>query len=437
MRDTLSWAHAAVEAAARAGAEHAEAYLETGPSTRVTVHGGRVGVSRGDRAESALRVWCDGRFGLYSGEDLDPVELAARAVAETRRQGVPGTAFLAGPQAEPTGIAAPSVLPEDDRTFVTRLADAVAADPGLAGWHLSAGHVRTAFRRTLVNSAGLAVEHQATAHDVWAWLEGSAGHVRVACWAADAGELDATGLAAQLADQATDLTDDGPAAEVPSGPCTAVLSPAAAVDVVRSAGSLLRADNVLGDLRPLADRIGRRIAGSAVSLIDDGRLPGGSRSRPFDDEGTPTGRTVLIEGGVLTGFLHTLETAHRLGLPANGKAARTSTARLPRPMPSNLYCAAGTESEAELRERVGTGLWITKFARPGRLVSNTGRFTALANGHWVSPHAPPRRVRRVPVTANIFQLLRNVVACGTDVVFAPLAGGTGAPAMLVDDLVVG
>jgi PmbA protein len=216
-----------------------------------------------------------------------------------------------------------------------------------------------------------------------------------------------------------------------------VLSPAAAADVVRSAGSLLRADNVLGDLRPLQARLGRHIAAPAVTLVDDGRLPGGSRSRPFDDEGTPTGRSVLIQDGVLTGFLHTLETAHRLGATANGKATRPSLAKLPRPAPSNLFCAAGTQTEAQLRSRVATGLWISGFARPGRLMSITGRFTALADGHWVSPHAPPRQVRHVPVSANIFQLLRNVVACGDHVVFSPLADGTGAPAMLVDELVVG
>lgn len=224
---------------------------------------------------------------------------------------------------------------------------------------------------------------------------------------------------------------------VAAGRHPVLLSPVAAADLARGLGVLFSGDLVLGDLRPLADRLGRRIASPAVTLVDDGALAGGRRSRPFDDEGTPTRRTVLLEKGRLREFLHTLETAARLECEPNGKAHRITVTHSPRPGPSNIYLAAGEATAAELRDEVSRGLLVTGFTRPGRVVSSTGRFTAMAYGQWREPGAPPRAVSRVPLSAGVFPLLRHIRGCGDDLRFSPLSGGAGAPTVLIAEMVVG
>jgi PmbA protein len=216
-----------------------------------------------------------------------------------------------------------------------------------------------------------------------------------------------------------------------------VLAPDAAADVARVLGRVLCAQHVLGRLGRLRDRVGQRIASTMLSLVDDGTLPGGVHTRPFDDEGTPTEATTLIEGGRLRGFLHTLRTAERLDALPNGKAERAAAWHAPEAAPSNVFIPAGSSTVDELRIGAGDGLAISGLLRSGRVQSTTGRFTAVGYGWRLRRGVPAQRVTGVPLSAGVFELMRAIAGRGDDLRFVPLADGAGSPSLLVEPMRVG
>jgi predicted Zn-dependent protease len=422
-------------AALAAGADDAEVYLESGAIRRVIIHSGQLSDSAGRRNELALRVWCAGRQAVVTSEAGQPRALAESAVAQARAHGAPGRAVLrAGdgsgdaPRPGDAADADPVALVQ---TLVAALAKHRLPEPHL----ISAGYTGRTGYRVLVNSRGLVVRSPVTAHQLWCWWEGAGGHVRLAASGSRAAELSPEQLAEDVAEQAGCLSATG--WTEPPGDRAVLLAPAAAADVARVFGRVLCAQHILGHLATLRDRVGRRIAAPALTLVDDGTLPGGVHTRPFDDEGTPTEATTLIEDGRLCGFLHTLETAERLGVRPNGKAHRSALWHPPGPAPSNTYIATGLSDPDTLRRELGYGLAISGLLRSGRVQSGTGRFTAVGYGWWLRDGEPTRRVSGVPLSVGVFELMRHITGCGDDLRFAPLADGAGSPSLLISKLRVG
>jgi len=426
-----------VAAAIDAGADDAEIYLRAGEVTRMTLQNGDLGANTGWTCEAACRVWVAERLSILTTGDCDPttfLALASRAVTEARRRGVPSVAQLAttSPRSSEIPPTAPP-SPGSARRCLTELASAVSG-------HYPAGSLSAAYfaadqHRMLVNSRGLRAVDRQTQHRIWCWLEGPAGHTTLAAASRSGTWLDPAALAAELTAQAGWL--DSPGGSVPDDHCAVLLPPRAAADLARVIAQMLTAERLGSDLKPLLDRVGGRIATAAVTLVDDTTLPGRLRTRPFDDEGTPAARTVLIDGGRLAGFLHTRATAENLGAEPNGKAARPEVWHHPKAAPTNVYLAPGAAGPAELASQLGRGLIVTGLSRPGQLHAATGRFTTLVHGWWVERDRPRRPVSGVPLSAGVFELLRNIRACGDDLAFSPLADGAGAPTVLVSKMRVG
>ena len=118
-------------------------------------------------------------------------------------------------------------------------------------------------------------------------------------------------------------------------------------------GSTLSADAVLKGRSPLAGKLGAAVAAGTVTVIDDPTLPGAVGSAPCDDEGQPTRRKVLIDAGVLTGYLHSLETAHRMGVDPTGNGFRGGFESLPLPRPGNLVLQPGQARSRGVGSRDG------------------------------------------------------------------------------------
>ncbi|WP_033442361.1 TldD/PmbA family protein [Saccharothrix sp. NRRL B-16314] len=422
-------ATATVTAALDAGATDAEVYAEHGTTHRVITHTERLSESRGHRTETALRVWSDGRGCLLTTVGTGSTALARAAVTTARAHGLRGVAFIrdAGSRPEPPAQLPAPALDDRPASLVRTVAGKVRELPLPQPHLLSIGYTGQHTRRLLVNSRDLAVAQDVTTHEVWCWLEGGSGHVRFAAVADTLDALVAEELAGELIDQAACLVAGTP---VEAGTWPVLFGPGPAADLAWAFARLLSAQHVLGDLRALRDRVGRRIASSAVTLIDD-------VTHPFDDEGTPAETVTLIEGGRLRGFLHSLETAHGLDMPPNGKATRAELWRPPLPAPARAYLKPGTATGEELRSGLGTGPMITGLLRSGRLQSGTGRFTAIGYGWWLRDGVPVRRISGVQVSAGVFELLRSIVACGDDLRFTPLAGGAGAPSVLISGMQVG
>ena len=182
----------------------------------------------------------------------------------------------------------------------------------------------------------------------------------------------------------------------------------------------LLADAVNGDAiyrhaSYLSGKLGQRVAGENITLIDDGTMPGGFGSSPFDGEGVPTRRTVVIERGELKSYLLNTYTARKLGLATTGNASRGLTGN-PGISTGNFFLQPGSKSPQQIIAGVKEGLYVTDFLGMGvNLV--TGDFSRGASGMWISGGELAYPVEEITVGGNMRDMFSNVAEIGSDLEF--------------------
>jgi len=195
-------------------------------------------------------------------------------------------------------------------------------------------------------------------------------------------------------------------------------------------------------------RLGQRVASEGVTVVDDGTLPGRRGSLNVDDEGTATRRNVLIEDGILTGYLQDRLNARLMGVPATGNGRRESYAHLPMPRMTNTFMLAGEEEPEDILRSVQRGLYAVSFGG-GQVDITSGKFVFTASeayriedGRVGAPVKGatligngPDVLTRVSRIGNDLELDRGVGTCGKDGQSVPV--GVGLPTLRVDGLTVG
>ncbi|HJQ26566.1 MAG TPA: TldD/PmbA family protein [Blastocatellia bacterium] len=181
----------------------------------------------------------------------------------------------------------------------------------------------------------------------------------------------------------------------------------------------------------LVGQLGEEVASRHLTVIDDGRLPGKLGSRPFDGEGLPTRRTVLIEQGRLESYLLNSYTARKLGLRSTGNAARALIGA-PTVDAGNLYIAAGPHTPAEIIGSVGKGLYLTEMIGQGVNIV-TGDYSRSAGGLWIENGELTFAVQGVTVAGNLKEMLRGIGMVGNDLDFR---GSVAAPTLLIDRMTI-
>jgi PmbA protein len=176
----------------------------------------------------------------------------------------------------------------------------------------------------------------------------------------------------------------------------------------------------------LKDKLGQRVASPLLTVVDDGRRPRGLGSRPFDGEGLPTRRNVPVERGVLRHWLCDSYAARKLGARPTG-SARRGVAGGPSVGAGNLYFEPGTSSPEEIVAGVERGLYVTDLIGFGVNVV-TGDYSQGAVGHWIEGGRLTHPVHEVTIAGNLRDMLRDVDAVGSDLVFR---GSSAAPTIRV------
>ncbi|MBI4608441.1 MAG: TldD/PmbA family protein [Candidatus Rokubacteria bacterium] len=180
----------------------------------------------------------------------------------------------------------------------------------------------------------------------------------------------------------------------------------------------------------LLNRVGKRIASSAVTIVDDGTLPAALGSRPFDGEGLPIRRTVLVQEGVLESYLLDTYSGKKLGLPSTHHAARDGSGISV--ATTNLYLAPGPAAPEELIASVKKGFYVTELIGFGvNLV--TGDYSRGAVGFWIEDGQLAYPVEEVTVAGNLLEIFRAIDGVGSDLV---LRNRTSAPTVRVARMVV-
>ncbi|HET9742487.1 MAG TPA: metallopeptidase TldD-related protein [Terriglobales bacterium] len=181
----------------------------------------------------------------------------------------------------------------------------------------------------------------------------------------------------------------------------------------------------------LAGKLGEQVAGENITIVDDGTMRGGFGSSPFDGEGVPTRRTVVIERGVLKSYLLNTYTARKLGLKTTGNAARGLTGN-PGIGSGNFYLQPGETTPQEILRGIRSGLYVTEFLGFGvNLV--TGDFSRGASGLWIENGELTYPVEEITVAGNLKEMFRNISAIGNDLEFR---SSIAAPTIRIDGMTV-
>jgi TldD protein len=195
-------------------------------------------------------------------------------------------------------------------------------------------------------------------------------------------------------------------------------------------------------------RVGERVAATGVTVVDDGTLARRRGSLNIDDEGNPTQCTVLIENGVLKGYMQDTLNARLMGVPVTGNARRESFAHLPMPRMTNTYMLNGDKDPAEIIASVKHGLYAANFGggqvdiTSGKFVFSAAEAYMIEDGKITYPVKGatligngPDVLTRVSMIGNDMKLDPGVGTCGKEGQSVPV--GVGQPTLRIDGLTVG
>lgn len=214
-------------------------------------------------------------------------------------------------------------------------------------------------------------------------------------------------------------------AEVP-----VVFDPETAASVVRAVAAAAAGPALYRRASFLLDRLGARVASSAVTIVDDGLLPGALGSRPFDGEGLPSRRTEVVAEGMLASYLLDTYGARRLGLRSTHHAVRDGSGV--GVGTSNLILLPGPASPEDLIASVREGFYVTELIGFG-VNSVTGDYSRGAAGLWIENGRLAYPVEEVTVAGNLLDMLAAVDGVGNDLV---LRDRTAAPTLKIARMVV-
>lgn len=182
----------------------------------------------------------------------------------------------------------------------------------------------------------------------------------------------------------------------------------------------------------LAGKLGQKIASGNLTVIDDGTLPGLFGSQPFDDEGVPTRRTVIVENGILRNYLLNTYTARKLRMKTTGNASRgiTGNASIGH---GNLFIEKGSRSAEEIISGVKNGFYVTELMGFGVNIV-TGDYSHGASGLWIRDGELAYPVSEVTIAGNLNQMLLDMEEIGSDLEFR---GSTASPTIRIREMTVG
>lgn len=427
--------------AAAAPGEQLEAFVASGSSTTVRVHGGEVeSLTQASSAGIGIRVVRDKRQGFAWAASHDEA-VSAEVLAEAR-----DNAAFAEPDewiglAEPDGVTSPDVdlwrdalasLPTDRKVELALELEAavLAGDPRISG-------VRTASWGDGTGEAAVV-----TSTGIEAWGRATSCHMTVSALA-ESGDDTKMGFGVSvgrspedvsLADAAADAVERSTrllgAVQPSSGVVTLVLEPRLAATLLSIVGGMLGGEAVLKGRSPFADRVGDAIASPLVHLVDDPTDPLSLGADAHDGEGLATRRIPLLEAGVLQGFLHDTYTGRR-----SGTASTASAVRGYRSTPSvgaqALALSPGSGTLDELIAQVDNGVLVQMMTGLHSGVNPvSGDFSVGVEGLMIRNGQVAEPIREATLASTIQRLLLDIRAIGAEREWTP--GGTAASPLVID-----
>lgn len=192
-----------------------------------------------------------------------------------------------------------------------------------------------------------------------------------------------------------------------------IYDPAVASSIIGGIISAINGERVNQGASFLKDMLGEAFASSLLTIIDDGTRPGGMGSSPFDGEGVPTSKRILVENGVLRSFIYNSYAARRAGAESTGNASRGGFTSLPGIGTHNLYVEAGNMSQDEIIRNTRRGLLLKGVTGYGINTVN-GNYSGGAAGFWIENGKIVHPVQGLTIAGNAFDILKSIDMMGND-----------------------
>ena len=440
------------------GGEFADLYFEEGRSTSVICEDGKIEkVLAGTDRGVGLRVISDLRTAYAYTNEV--TEASLLGLAETVSRAVKGKIFDRaidmGQKTVNTGF--PIQLPPDGIGLADKVALVNLADRTARGVNEKIRQVMAIYRDGMVryqfaNSLGEFIETRRTGTLFVVQAVAADGNVIQTGYETMGGsrgyeifrERGAEEIALAAAGRAVMMLS---AARAPAGPMPVVLSSRAGGTMVHEAvGHGLEADLAQAGMSVYSGKIGEQVASTLVTVLDDATIPYARGTYPFDDEGTPGEKTVLVENGILKGYLYDRLTAMKDGCASTGNGRRESYQQKPIVRMSNTLIAPGKSEPEEIIRSVERGLFVEKMGG-GQVNTVNGEFVfEVSEGYLIENGKVGAPVRGATLTGNGPDVLKRIVMVGSDLGFGigtcgkdgqgvPVADAQ--PTLLISEMTVG
>ncbi|HCJ67638.1 MAG TPA: TldD/PmbA family protein [Elusimicrobia bacterium] len=221
---------------------------------------------------------------------------------------------------------------------------------------------------------------------------------------------------------------------IKSGRYTAVFDPWVSCEFLDLLAESFCADSVQKGKSYLKDRIGEKIGSSLLNLVDDGLLPKGIGSAPYDGEGVPTKKKILTENGILENFLYDTYTATKEGVKSTGNAGRNSFESIPEPDTTNFYLLPGEKNKEKIIKEIGNGIYIIEVMGLHTADPVSGDFSVGISGRYIKDGELSFPLQGMTMAGNIWQLMNSIIALGNDLKFY---GSIGAPTIVFSEVTFG
>lgn len=439
-----------VSRALRAGASDAEVTIREGDEFSTTVRLGEVETlkesgSRGVGLRVLVAAENGYRVASTSSSDFTPEgidHLVNGAVALAQVTSVDPFAGLAdasefGSLPGDLGLYYDDVysLPTEERIAWARRAEAaaMAADTRIVNSDGASFDAATG-RRAFANSRGFVGEFRSSYCSIAASpiAQGTNGEMQRDYWWSQARafrDLEQPEAIGQEAARRTLRMLD--ARRVPTQQAPVIFAPEIARGLVGAVFDAAAGDAIYRGASIFAGKLGEQVAAESVTVVDDGTIPGGFGTSPFDAEGLPSRRTVIVERGILRSYILNTYAGRKLGMKSTGNAGR-GLAGNPYLTSGNLFLEVGTHSADDIVAGVDRGLYVTRLLGHGvNLV--TGDYSRGAAGLWVENGAFTFPVQEITIAGNLREMLRNITAIGNDLVFR---SSTAAPTLRIDGMTI-
>jgi TldD protein len=450
-----------LEAALSAGGDYADLYFEYLSSTALSVDESMVkSASQGTSVGCGIRVISGERTGYAYTDDLSPERILRAARTAALIASGPAKTPVVGFQEKAARSLYPVTLPSVDAEITAKVELVMRADASARAYDPRIREVRAGYADELrnilvVGSDGtFAEDSQPLARinvsciakaDLTSARGSSGGGGRVAL---DFffGEKTPEYFAKEAARQAILQLD---AREAPAGDMEVVLGPGwPGVLLHEAIGHGLEADFNRKQTSAFAGLLGKRVASEKCTIVDNGTMPWRRGSMNVDDEGQPTQNTMLIDKGILKGYLSDKLSARLMGVADTGNGRRESYEHIPMPRMTNTYMLAGTDDPHDIIRSVKRGVYAVNFGggqvdiTNGKFVFSASEAYLIEGGQITAPLRGatligngPDVLTRVSMVGNDLRLDEGVGTCGKDGQAVPV--GVGIPTVKVDRLTVG